>query len=404
MLNDFNTHRNNAKNKNPKIIDDEFCFTSNNNLELNDTNKIDQITLLNNYKNDLNEYNKSLTQNNDEINNKINPNNNVNYYKKEINSIRQQIIILKSKISENELIINDYKNTINVLNTKHTEEINNLNNHINVLNDYILLIYQFFNNIAKKYLPQLNFKFDSNQNQFKLIDINEFQNKLGMIDQYIFDLQNKGKQSQNIEYINDNMKNNESLNSKIMNNNKNFEKINADEEKIRMEKEDKKNDIIKNFNNDFIIQKLKEDNYNSFENKDYNDENNNLGVIQLYKNLENKFDILEKAIEEGKKNRYDILNENYEDIDLNNNNNIILTDYNNNVEQEKNNFLDRLYKNENITQNKKEKKNNKKKKKPLTKISQNNNIKNKKGNYKPSVLVDVNKNKKNSKNDLKNIK
>ena len=401
MLNDFNTHRNNVKNTVPNITLDEFCLTNTNDLELNETNKTEQINLSENYKKELNEYTKSLNQNNTEINNQINQNNNVNYYKKEINTIRQQIILLKSKISENELIINDYKNTINVLNTKHTEEINNLNNHINALNDYILLIYQFFNNIAMRYLPQINFKFDPNQNQLKLIDINEFQNKLKMIDEYIFDLRKNRNKEPNIEYINYNNKNNEILNNKIVNNFK-FEKIKADEEKIQMEKEDKKNDIIKNFNNDFIIKKLREDNYNQYD--DDNDyENNNLRVIQLYKNLENKFDILEKAIEEGKKNKYDILNENNEDIELNNNN-IILTNYSNNVEQEKNNFLEGLYRNEKILENKEDKKTSKKKKKPLTKISLKNNLRNKKGNNKGNALDEGNKIKKISKNNLKNKK
>ena len=98
------------------------------------------------------------------------------------------------------------------------------------------------------------------------------------------------------------MKINEFLNNNRKENNLNNQAIiNADEEKIRMEKEDKKYDMIKNFNNDFIIQKLKEDSNNLYDDDDYL-ENNNLGVIQLYKNLENKFDILEKAIEEGKKN------------------------------------------------------------------------------------------------------
>ena len=336
-------------------------------------------------------------QNNNEINDKINPNNNINYYKKELNSIRQQIILLKSKLSENELIINDYRNTINVLNSKHTEEINNLNSHINEQNNYILLIYQFFNNIAKKYLPELNFNYDANQDNFKLIDLNEFKSKLGMIDYYIYNLKINEINSQNIEPINNN-KNNEFLNS---NNYNNFEIINAEEEKLRMEKEDKRNDIIKNFNNDYIIQKLKEENNNSYNNDNAN-ESNNLGVIQLYKNLENKFDILEKAIEEGKKNKYDFVQEEEKDDELNNN--IILTNFSNNIEQEKNIFLEGLYRNEQILQNQKEKKSSKKKKKPLTKISQNNNLKNKKGGNKANNFVDEHKNKKNSKYNSKNKK
>ena len=399
-MNDFNTHRNKIKSKEPNIIDDEFCFSSDNNLELNDKTKEDQINLSNNYHKELNEYKKELSQNNNEINNKINPNNNIEYYKKEINSIRQQIVLLKSKISENELIINDYKNTINNLKEKHAEEIKNANNHINVLNNYIIQVYQFFNNIAKNYLPDLNFRFDSNRNNFKLININEFKDKLTMIDKYIFSLNDKEKNLQNIELLNNNK----------INNFQNYEKINAEEEKIRMEKEDNRNLMINNFNNDFIIQKLKQANQNMYNNdvKDSNNENNNLGVMQLYKNLENKFDILEKAIEEEKRNRYDIIDENYEDMNLNNNNELILTNYSNKIEKEKNNFLEGLYKNEQIMQNKKESKNNKKKKKPLTKISQNNNLKNKKVNNKLNAFTEGNKyrnnSKKNSKNNLKNKK
>ena len=397
MLNDFNSHRKNSKQNFHKTIDDEFCLSSNNNIELKDTNKIEKINLSQKYQKELDNYNQSLMQNNNEINDKINPNNNINYYKKELNSIRQQIILLKSKLSENELIINDYRNTINVLNSKHTEEINNLNSHINEQNNYILLIYQFFNNIAKKYLPELNFNYDANQDNFKLIDLNEFKSKLGMIDYYIYNLKINEINSQNIEPINNN-KNNEFLNS---NNYNNFEIINAEEEKLRMEKEDKRNDIIKNFNNDYIIQKLKEENNNSYNNDNAN-ESNNLGVIQLYKNLENKFDILEKAIEEGKKNKYDFVQEEEKDDELNNN--IILTNFSNNIEQEKNIFLEGLYRNEQILQNQKEKKSSKKKKKPLTKISQNNNLKNKKGGNKANNFVDEHKNKKNSKYNSKNKK
>lgn len=371
-------------------MDDDFCLTSNNNTEFNETKKIEQINLSQNYKKELNEYNKCLTQNNNEINDKINSNNNINYYKKEINNIRQQIVLLKSKISEDELVINDYKNTINVLKEKHDEEINDMNHHINILNDYILLIYQFFNEISKKYLPELNFNYDSNQNQIKLIDINEFQNKLKIIGNYIHTTKNKENNLKINEFLNNNRKENNLNNQAI---------INADEEKIRMKKEDKNDNVLKKFNNDFIIQKLKEDTDIQFNNDNNNMENNNEGVMQLYKNLENKFDILEKAIEEGKKNKYDFINEENKDIDLYNNN-IILTNFSNNIEYEKNNFLEGLYKNEKIMENKKEKKISKKKKKPLTKIIQNN-LKNNKGNNKLKVLNDENKNKKNYKNNLK---
>ena len=111
MLNDFNSHRSKIKNKVPNLTDDETYLSKEKNSELNVINKTEQINLSEKYKKELNDYNIALTQDDNEINNKINPNNNINYYKKEINTIRQQIILLKSKISENELNINDYKNT-----------------------------------------------------------------------------------------------------------------------------------------------------------------------------------------------------------------------------------------------------------------------------------------------------
>ena len=139
-----------------------------------------------------------------------------------------------------------------------------------------------------------------------------------------------------------------------------------------MEKEDTKLNAIKNFNNDFIIQKLKEDSINN------TSENNNSHIIEIYKNLENKFDILEQAIEEGKKSRYDFIEEENKEMELNDNNDIILTNFNNKIEKDK-------------------------KRKSLTKISQNNNTKNKKG-FRSNVLTEENKMKKNIKSNIKNKK
>ena len=45
MLDDFNTHRNNAKNPIPNITTDEFCLTHNNDLELNEINKTEKVNL-----------------------------------------------------------------------------------------------------------------------------------------------------------------------------------------------------------------------------------------------------------------------------------------------------------------------------------------------------------------------
>ena len=194
MLNDFNSHRNNIKKRIPNILNEEDNIDIlNNNIESIDTIKTNQINLSNNYNKELNEYlnnenkiNNKLLNNN--INNNLVSNNNADNYNKEINSMKQEIILLKSQISENELVINQYKKNINTLNTKHSEEINNFQNQINILNNYILLIYEFFNNISKNFVPKLNFSYNANKNNFILIDIKEFEEKLNIIEQYIYSI------------------------------------------------------------------------------------------------------------------------------------------------------------------------------------------------------------------------
>ena len=95
-------------------------------------------------------------------------------------------------------------------------------------------------------------------------------------------------------------------------------------------------------------------------------------VIQLYKNLENKFDLLEKEIEEGKRKKYEYLNEKEHNINNNINNNININNITNNSEYEKNHFLEILYKMEKNKENKIVKKNNKNYKYSSTKLSQRN--------------------------------
>ena len=95
-------------------INEEDNFDNlNNNIDSLDTFKTNQINISKNYNKNLydylnnenNIYNKNL-QNNDFI---INSNNNSSNYNNEINTIRQEIILLKSKVSETELVINQYK-------------------------------------------------------------------------------------------------------------------------------------------------------------------------------------------------------------------------------------------------------------------------------------------------------
>ena len=406
MLNDFNNHRNNINKRIPNILNEEDNIDIlNNNIQFNDTTKTNQINLSNNYHKELNEYlnnenkiNNKLLNNN--INNNFLSNNNADNYNKEINSMKQEIILLKSQISENELVINQYKKTINSLNTKYTEEINNFRNQINILNNYILLIYEFFNNISKNFVPQLNFSYNANENNFILIDIKEFEEKLNIIEQYIYSINNNinnninNEKNFNTKENEDQIQNNDNINNineKIINiNNNNNEEIkdeidnknNIEEEKFKLNDNNFSNqfnninfplkynqniNLLKNNNyennNYDIVEQLPEENnnINTYNNININysnneeDNNNNLGLIQLYKNLENKFDMLEKEIEEGKRNKYEYLNE----ADNNVNNNINLTDMNNNIEYQKQYFLESLYKEEKAKKNRSAKKNNK---------------------------------------------
>ena len=430
VLNDFNNHRNNINKRIPNILNEEDNIDIlNNNIQFNDTTKTNQINLSNNYHKELNEYlnnenkiNNKLLNNN--VNNNLVSNNNTNNYNKEINSIRHEIILLKSQISENELVINQYKKTINSLNTKYTEEINNFRNQINILNNYILLIYEFFNNISRNFVPQLNFYYNANENNFFLIDIKEFEEKLNIIEQYIYSINNNINNINNEENINtnenkDQIQNNDNINNineEIINTN-----INNNEE-IKDEI-DNKNNIEEgkfklndnNFNNQFnhinlplnyspnsnllinnnydIVEQLPDNTYNNINySNNEEDNNNNMGLIQLYKNLEKKFDMLEKEIEEGKRYKYECLNE----VDNNLNKNINLTDMNNNnFEYQKQYFLESLYKDKKSKKNKSAKKNNKNNNNNdywSTKVTQRN-MKEKINNYNYNNISDNNRNK-----------
>ena len=171
MLNDFNSHRNIIKNKPSEIFKEDVDFVNLNNLaEPYDSSKNNPTILSQNYNKDLNTY---LNNENKEKNNNNNNNNEINDYKNEINKIRQEVVLLKTKISENELIINQYKKNINTLKSEHAEEINNFKNHINLLNNYILSMYGFLNKITNDYFHELNFNYVYQENNFNLIDIRE---------------------------------------------------------------------------------------------------------------------------------------------------------------------------------------------------------------------------------------
>ena len=288
------------------------------NSKINQSYKIESS---NNYQKELNEY---LNEEKMEKNPKEENNNDSNFYKNQINCIKGEIILLKSKISENELIINQYKKTIEELNVKHSEELEVYQNKINELNNYIIAIYKFFNNITTKYIPSLKFYYD-NDNSFSLINQNEFNAKLNIIENYISSIQNNTKENINYQF------NKVDLNQNILQN-ENQEEISTS----KFNEPNSTNDFIKQSNSNErknIIEDIT--NYNSGEFH----HNNQQGLVNLYKNLEEKFDMLEKEIEAGKKNRYDYTDESINSIRNN-------AQINCNLEIQKQMFLENLYKKE----------------------------------------------------------
>ena len=277
----------------------------------------------------MNEYLYKNNVKNKNVNKNINFNSSYNssFYKNEINIKRQEIILLKTKLSENELLINQFNKTINSLKTKYSKEINNFHKYINILNTYLLIIYEFFNNIAKNYCPELLFNYKSNDNNFELIDIKEFQEKINIIENYISSL------NKNIIEKNNNI-----------NNENNYRKVNVNALNFGNIQNNFKNNInnVQYYNSDYPLYFNKNQNLltNSFNNnidensnEKYPDENNiiyssienesiiNFEPFQLYKNLENKFDMLAKEIEEAKRNKFDYKIET--EIKLNNNRSLI---------------------------------------------------------------------------------
>ena len=379
MLNDFNNHRSNRKNKISNIVNEEENIDSlnNNNIDLIDSLKSNQLNISNNYNKNLKEYindENNMNYKNFENINYYNSNNNSYDYKQEINKIKQENIILKAKMSENELVINQYKKTINTLKNDHSKEIKKFQNHINVLNNFILIIYKFFDDISNNYLHELNFNYNYNDN-FELIDINEFQENINIIEKYISSMNNHIIESNNNKNFNSFQVNERISIEKKQNNNPQKENeiqinsLNIEQEKSSINNEIKNQRIyndnhlldynnIYNEYNENTMEKFPDENNNIIYSQSESESINNFGLIQLYKNLENKFDLLEKEIEEGKRKKYEYLNEQDKKFNNNKNNNINITNITNDLKYEKNYFLENLYKEEKNKKNKSAKKNN----------------------------------------------
>ena len=408
-------------NKISNIVNEEENIDSlnNNNIDSIDSFKSNQINISNNNNKNLQEYindENNMNYKNFEKINYFNTNDDSSNYKQEINKIKQEIILLKAKISENELVINQYKKTINTLKNDHSKEIKNFQNHINVLNNFILIIYKFFDDISNNYLHELNFNYNYNDN-FELIDINEFQENLNIIEKYISSMNNHIIESNNNKNFNDiQINENININKKQNNNPQKENEIQTNSLNIEQENSIINNDIknqrfykdnylldynnIYNEYNENTIEKFPDENNNVIYSQSESESINNFGLIQLYKNLENKFDLLEKEIEEGKRNKYEYLNEQDKKFD-NKNNNINITNITNDLEYEKNYFLENLYKEEKNKKNKSAKKNNNHIKNISAKITQRN-IKDKKAKNK--YISENNRNKTPSRKNIKKKK
>ena len=242
-------------------------------------------------------------------------------------------------------------------------------------------------------MHELNFNYNYNDN-FELIDINEFQENINIIEKYISSMNKHIIESNNKNFNDIQINENINIDKKNNNNPQKENEIQTNSLNIEQENSNINNDIknqrfykdnylldynnIYNEYNENTIEKFPDENNNVIYSQSESESINNFGLIQLYKNLENKFDLLEKEIEEGKRKQYEYLNEQDKKFDYKNNN-INNKNIKNDLEYEKNYFLENLYKEE--KKNKRAKKNNSHNKNVPVKITQRN-IKDKKAKNK----------------------
>ena len=150
--------------------------------------------------------------------------NEVTQFKMEINKLTEENISLKTQILDFKNKLNQYDNAFERTTLKIEEQINSYQKQILKLNNYIHEIYLFFNYLSVNYIPSLNFSIQSNE--FSLVDFDIFQNKLKIIENYIY-TQNKNAA------INNDFNNNYILTEGRNCNNKTLEeRINDIEKKI----------------------------------------------------------------------------------------------------------------------------------------------------------------------------
>jgi len=162
---------------------------------------IDSSTSFNYLNKAKNLNNNNLNRNNVDNSNINNPRTKLNFneicnYKMEINNLVEENIYLKTQLIEIKSKISQFENLLERTDLKYQEQMNIYQKQLIKYNNYIHEVYIFFNNIATKFFPKLNFSLFKNESI--LINFDIFQSKLKLIENYIFDLNKRIKCYNNI--------------------------------------------------------------------------------------------------------------------------------------------------------------------------------------------------------------
>ena len=193
---------------------------------------------------------------------------NINYTNNN-NDLRKQLIFLQEKLSI-------YENSLEKTKIQYEDQIKNYLSQISNCNNYLQIVYSFFNNIKERFFP--NFDLGScnfQNNNLTINNNNEFSLKFQEIEKLISNIFNElnyyksnNQQLKNINKYDINNDYNNIINN--LNNNSNIDKINSiknlEQRIFMLEKEFKQNNIIDNnfidkknieFKNDIISQKTR---------------------------------------------------------------------------------------------------------------------------------------------------
>ena len=343
----LNTFKQNRKNEQKRENDD--LLNDNNEIELL-PNDQDQLSFGQKYI----KQNSNYTDRNKKINEFQNAtldkltsnikNFSENYVTKiEFNKLKDENFLLKTKITENENLMSNYKKQIQELQEKNNREISLYQKKIESFKVYMKLMHNFFLALSNNILPDLNI--NNEFDEFELIPPEDFNIKLSLIKDFIFNNETQNIQNENF--------NNENFNQNVYNNNNN-----NNNNEINIIENDNNND--QNNNQNF-------NNYNNYSNynNDYNDYNegeylgeeensNRINISdsrQMIQNLEKKVNSLEKELNYG---------------NLNNNRNVINRNNIQNLVDERNLVIESIinnnkFKKNNVSKNSRSKSNKKRK-------------------------------------------